>query len=149
MDRKLVRDGVWCVPTGLTGRVLREFHTVAGHIGGARLWKEVARDYQFANVDEAWGLSQKIQALCAVFQACEHPHQPLKIKMEPTPVPAHIMTSVCIDLFQMPEVEHEGQRWNVFAACVDRHSGWMVVTAHHTKGLTAAKVAKEMYAKWW
>jgi len=104
MDRKLVKDGVWCVPTGLTGRVLREFHMVAGHIGGARLWREVARHYQFANVDEAWGLSQKIQGLCAVCQACEHPHQPLKIKMEPKPVPAHIMTSVCIELFQMPEV---------------------------------------------
>jgi len=37
VDGKLVKDGVWCVPMGMTGRVLRTHHTVAGHSGGARL----------------------------------------------------------------------------------------------------------------
>jgi hypothetical protein len=59
------------------------------------------------------------------------------------------MTSVSIDLFVMPEVEFEGRRLNVIAACVDRHSGWIVATAHHTKGLTAAQVAKTMYEQHW
>ena len=90
-----------------------------------------------------------MHSLCETCQACEPPHQPLKLKVMSTPIPPHIMTSVAIDLFVMPEVEQDGGRWNVFAACVDRHSGWCVATMHHTKGLTAAKVAKEMYAHWW
>ena len=123
MDRKLLKDGVWCVPTGLTRRGLWDHHAVAGHLGGARLWKEVTRHYQFANADEAWALAQKMQALCETCQACEHPHQPPKLRVHHTPVRPHIMASVCIDLFQMPEVEWEDKRWNVFAACVDNHSG--------------------------
>jgi hypothetical protein len=54
-----------------------------------------------------------------------------------------------VDLFIMPEVQCSGVTYNVFAACVDRHSGWAIATAHHTRGLTAAAVAKEMYARWW
>jgi hypothetical protein len=149
VEDKLLKDGVWCVPTSLTGAVLRAQHNAAGHVAGERLWEVARRHYQFANADEAWGLAVKMQKICEVCQACEHPHQPLKLKIEPTPVPPSIMTSVAIDLFVMPEVDYEGSRWNVFAACVDRHSGWMVVTPHHTKGLTAEKVAKAMYDKWW
>ena len=44
-DVKLVKDEVWCVAIGMTVRVLRAHHTVAGHTGGARLWKEVARHF--------------------------------------------------------------------------------------------------------
>lgn len=148
-DERLLKDGMWCVPTALTGAVLRAQHEVSGHIGGERLWKEACRHFQFANPKEAYGLAVKMIKICEVCQACEHPHQPLKLTISPTPVPSHIMSSVSIDLFVMPEVEYEGQQWNVFAACVDRHSGWMVVTPHHTKGLTAEKVAKAMYNKWW
>ena len=148
-DSRLLKDGVWCVPTGLTGAVLSAQHIAAGHVGGDRLWREACRHYQFANADEAWGLAVKMVKLCMTCQACEHPHQPLRLKVQPTPVPASIMTSVAIDLFVMPEVEYDGCCWNVFAACVDRHSGWMVVTPHHTRGLTAEKVAKAMYTKWW
>jgi len=34
------------------------------------------------------------------------------------------------------------------ALCVDRESGWVVATPHLNKGLTAEKVAKEMYKQW-
>ena len=148
-DQKLLKDGVWCVPTELTGVVLRAQHKAAGHVGGHRLWTEACRHYQFANPDEAWGLANKMQRICEICQACEHLHQPLKLKVYPTPVPDSIMTSVSIDLFVMPEVKYDGAMWNVFAACVDRHSGWIVATPHHTKGLTAEKVAKAMYQTWW
>jgi hypothetical protein len=59
------------------------------------------------------------------------------------------MTSVSIDLFQMPAVTWEGVEYDAFAACVDRMSGWIVATPHKLKGLTAAKVAKAMYERWW
>ena len=59
------------------------------------------------------------------------------------------MTSVSIDIFQMPRVVWEGVEYDAFAACVDRHSGWVVATPHKLRGLTAAKVAKAMYEAWW
>ena len=124
-------------------------HAAIGHVGGERLLKEALRHYKFAVEKEAAEVAKEMQKSCEVCQACEPPHQPLKLKVTPTPVPPHVMTSVSIDLFVKREVTHEGQKWNVFAACVDRHSGWCVATAHHNKGLTAAKVAKEMYTHWW
>ena len=147
--KRLLKDGVWCVPTDLTGKVLRAQHAASGHVAGERLMKEAHRHFQFAQEEEAKKLADRMQRICDFCQAVEHPHQPLHLKVTPTPMPPHIMTSVCIDLFIMPEVEFEGQLHNVFAACVDRHSGWVVVTEHHTRGLTAAKVAKAMYGKWW
>ena len=59
------------------------------------------------------------------------------------------MSSVSIDLFQMPAVVWEGVEYDAFAACGDRMSGWIVATPHKLRGLTAAKVANAMYEKWW
>ena len=146
---KLLADGRWCVPTALTGRVLRAQHSAAGHVGGVQLWNTAIRHYQFAQPDAAYQLSQRMIALCEVCQACEHPHHSLRLPMEHTPIPPAIMSSVCIDLFQMPPVVWEGVEYDAFAACVDRHSGWVVATPHKLRGLTAAKVAKEMFHRWW
>ena len=60
-----------------------------------------------------------------------------------------MLTSVAIDLFVMPEVLHEGRALNCFVGCVDRHSGWIVASPQHTKGLTAQKVAIDMYQRHW
>jgi hypothetical protein len=149
VDGRLVSAGRWCVPSGLLAEVLREQHSVSGHIGGDRLVEEAERTYVFADRMEAAKVAGGLQRTCPVCQATEHPHQPLRLKVCPTPVPPYIMASVAIDLFVMPEVDFEGQLYNVFAACVDRHSGWVVATAHHTRGLTAATVAKAMYRGWW
>ncbi len=35
------------------------------------------------------------------------------------------------------------------AVCVDRNSGWMVETPQQRKGLTAKKVAIDMFRNWW
>ena len=134
---------------GLTGRVLRAQHSVAGHVGGSQLWDAAGRHYQFAKPDEAWGLCRHMIRLCEICQACEHPHAPLRLPIRPTPIPPSIMTSVSIDVFQMPRVVWEGVEYDAFVACVDRHSGWVVATPHKLRGLTAAKVAKAMYEAWW
>ena len=146
---RLLKDGVWCVPQGLTAKVLRAHHSVAGHIGGDRLLHDANRHHQFAIAEEAKRTAAEVQKKCDFCQAGEHPHQPLRLRITSTPIPPYPMTSVSIDLFTMRETEYDGVTYNVFAACVDRHSGWIVVTEHHTKGLTAAKVAKAMYNKWW
>jgi hypothetical protein len=148
-DGKLLKDGLWCVPESLMGKILRAQHSVSGHVGGERLLREASRHFQFSDPEKARRVAGRMQHTCGFCQAIEHPHQPLHLKVVPTPIPPHIMASVCIDLFVMPEVEFEGKMFNVFAACVDRHSGWVVVSEHHTRGLTAAVVAKSMYRKWW
>jgi hypothetical protein len=146
---RLIRNSVWCLPLALTAQAIREQHQVAGHIGGKALLDQATKQFEFASEGKAKDLSERAISHCEYCQAAEHPHQPLRLRVVPTPVPPHIMQSVAIDLFTMPEVEVEGQVYNVFAACVDRHSGWGVVTAHHTRGLTAAAVAKAMYERWW
>ena len=146
---KLLFGGRWCVPTGLTGRVMRAQHSVAGHVGGEQLWRAATRHYYFADADEAWRLAQHMIRMCEVCQACEHPHISLRLPIRPTRIPPSITTSVCIDIFQMPRAVWDGEEYDAFAACVDRHSGWVVATPHRLRGLTAAKVAKSMYESWW
>ena len=149
VQNKLIYGGRWCIPMGLTGKVLRAHHSIAGHVGGDKLWQEAGKHYVFAWPNEAYGLAQHMIRLCEVCQACEHPHVSLRLPIQPTPIPPTIMTSVAIDIFQMPKVTWEGVEYDAFAACVDRHSGWVVATPHKLRGLTAAKVAKSMYESWW
>lgn len=146
---RLLHNGLWCIPTGREGQVLRAHHEAIGHQSAERLWKEASRHYTFADEDAARAAAKRIPQQCETCQACEHPHQPLRLRITSTPVPPHPMSAVSIDLFVMPEITEEDQKWNVFAAAVDRHSGWCIATPHHTRGLTAAKVAKEMFTKWW
>ena len=138
-QNKLIHQARWCVPVGRTGQILRAHHAVAGHLAGNRLWREAERHYAFAVLGDARRLAVTIMRQCEICQACEHPHTSLRMPIEPFPIPASIMTTVSIDLFQMPEVTWNGEVYNVFCACVDRHSGWVVTTVHHTRGLTAAK----------
>ena len=56
---------------------------------------------------------------------------------------------VCVDLFSMPEVTWRGVLSKCKMVCVDRLSGWMVVTPHEQKGLTAEVAARAMVERWW
>ena len=146
---RLIFEGKWCVPQGLTAKILRAHHSETGHARGERLMTEAARFFAFSDHAQALRISKEIQKECEICQACEHPHQPLKLRIEPHPIPPSIMTSVAIDIFRMPEIEHDGKMYNCFACCVDRLSGWMVTTPHHLRGLKASDVAKAMYETWW
>ena len=59
-----------------------------------------------------------------------------------------LMYSVCIDLFRLPPVTHEGEKFDTLAVCVDRHSGWIIAVPCLDKGLTGAKLAKMMLKEW-
>ena len=102
---------------GLTGRVQRAHHSIAGHVGGDKLWQEAGKHYVFAWPNEAYGLAQHMIRLCEVCQACEHPHVSLRLPIQPTPIPPTIMTSVAIDMFQMPKVTWEGVEYDAFGLC--------------------------------
>ena len=148
-QNRLIFDGKWCVPENLIAKVLRAHHGQTGHAGGERLLKEAKRFFNFSDDGQALKICKQTQQLCEICQACEHPHQPLKLRIEPHPIPPSIMTSVAIDIFRMPEFESNGEKYNCFACCVDRLSGWMVCTPHHLRGLKASDVAKAMFNAWW
>ena len=82
---RMLKGGLWCVPTALAGAVLRAHHAAAGHVGGQRLWKEALRHFHFADNEKAYTMAMRTQAQCSTCQACEHPHQPLRLKVTPAP----------------------------------------------------------------
>jgi len=147
-DEKMYEDGLLCIPSSLTGLIIRAHHSQAGHPGWSRLWPELGRWYRFADTKAAERCAQGIQKACEVCQACDPARDPFRSLLEATPVPPYLMDSVAVDLFAMPSVEFEGQTFDYMAVCVDRQSGWMVATPHLGKGLTAEKVAKAMYRQW-
>ena len=57
--------------------------------------------------------------------------------------------SVCLDMFMMPSLEYRSQKDDCMMICVDRLSGWMIVTPHLMKGLTAEVAARAMVERWW
>jgi len=130
------------------GLVIRAHHSQAGHPGCSRLLPQLGRWYQFADPKAAERCAQGIQKACEVCQACDPARAPYRSLLEATPVPPYLMDSVAVDLFAMPAVQFEGRNYDYMAVCVDRQSGWMVVTPHQGKGLTADKVAKAMYRQW-
>ena len=60
------------------------------------------------------------------------------------------MSSVCLDVFKMPEVTWEGKVYNGYLMCVDRHTGWMVAKpANVGKGFTARVAANLLLDSSW
>ena len=82
---------------------------------------------------------------------CEAFARPLNLKgpLGAALIPPHIMSSVALDLFHMPFVRWEGENFDIMAVCVDRMSGWIVAVPALNKGLTGAKVAKQMLKYHW
>ncbi len=60
-----------------------------------------------------------------------------------------VMVSVALDIFHLPTVRWEGEEYDMMCVCVDRMSGWIVAIPGKIKGLTGAKVAKEMLKHQW
>jgi len=59
------------------------------------------------------------------------------------------MSSVALDIFHMPKTTYDGEPYDCFSLCVDRHSGWTVAILALNKGLTGSKVAKDMLRYQW
>ena len=147
-EGKMFYKGYLCVPSELTGRVVRAYHSALGHIGHRRLWQEMSRRL-------VWGMEFLARKLtnftrcCEICQACEHPHVSGRTPVVHTPVPPNVMESVAIDVFYMPKMLHNGKVYDCFVACVDRLSGWVVAIPERRLGLRADKVACKMFRRAW
>jgi hypothetical protein len=137
-----------CVPSSLQEHIIRSHHDSSGHLTGDKLWDEMEHRYAFADISRAKNFVSLVGATCYTCQACNRPtvlHGPI----EYTLIPPKCMVSVALDLFKMPLANWRGREYNFMALCVDRHSGWIVASAHMEKGLTGAMVAEAMLLNAW
>ena len=147
-DNRMFLDERLCVPLCFQNDVIQENHEFLGHVGHARVSQHMNGRYVWADESKARQSPSDCSKFCGVWLACSR-GETLKGPIESTPIPPAPMSSVSIDLFKMPEVLHEGERYNMMAVCVDRHSGWVVAIPVLEKGLTGAKLAKLMVRHQW
>ena len=138
-----------CVPTGLVHEVLRIHHEWVGHVGNDRLLPEVLRRYYLPPSIRVGGVIQDIRRTCLLCQACDKPNFSRRRPLAMTPVPDRFMTSVCLDVFAMPPESWQGQKFDAFLLCVDRHSGWMIARPVQNAGLTGEKACHLMLDSAW
>ena len=138
-----------CVPEGVSGKVVRSLHALVGHVGGEKLKTELDRRYTFAPSVRLMELIREVNRGCVVCQAHAYPNFQVHGPMEATPVCPELGVSLSVDLFKMPEVESRTGKFDCMLLCVDRMSGWMMVTPHLMKGLTAEIAARDMVERWW
>jgi len=148
IQTRMYREGILAIPTDLTEKVIRGHHSYAGHPGGERLWEELSRRFVFANDAKAKKFTMAVHKQCEICQVTEPSMGPYHCHIVPTPIPPYLMASVSVDLFSLPEVRHEGKRYDTIGVCVDRQSGWIIAAPFLNKGLTSERVAKEMYKQW-
>jgi hypothetical protein len=108
---------------------------------------EVRRRYIFA--EDPKNLLRKIRKFCLVCQACDRPNWTKKALITMTPIPDWFMSSVSLDIFQMPLVVWEGSHADAYLLCVDRHSGWVVARPTRYDGFTGEKAAHFMLDPTW
>jgi len=138
-----------CIPTGLVYEVLRIHHEWVGHVGNDRLLPEVLRRYCIPPSLRVERMIQDIRRKCLVCQACDKPNFSRRRPLAMTPIPDRFMSSVCLDVFFMPCEEWQGQTFDAFLLCVDRHSGWMIARPTQNAGLTGEKACHLMLDSAW
>ena len=108
----------------------------------------MTRRYRFA--PEIWvrRLIGEVGKGCEVCQAHNYPNFQVKGPISFVLVCPELGVSVCVDLFMMLKVNWRGVHYNCMMVCVDRMSGWMVVTPHDSNGLTAEVAARAMVERW-
>ena len=84
---------------------------------------------------------------CKICQAQNYPTFQIKGPIEPTYIPSQLGMSLSVDLFMMPSVVWNKKRFDCMIVCVDRESGWMMVSLFQSKGLTAEKAAIDIDRK--
>jgi hypothetical protein len=145
----MLYEGLVCVPTSQVEAVIEEYHQFLGHPGVEKLTKEVSRRYAFPLSRKVSGEAKAVRQKCVTCQACDHPSWNNKAPLAATPIPDHIMSSVSLDIFSLPEVQWGGETFNSLVVCVDRLSGWIIAKPTRKEGLTAEKTAHLLLDHGW
>lgn len=139
---KLYHFGKLCIPESRVWGVCSEYHESEAHLASRRLKEGMELRYEFPDGVDIFEKLEKVRKNCLICQKCQVPNWALKQPVVMTPIPPRVFFSVSLDIFSMPEVEYEGQKYNCFVLCVDRHSGWMLARPTQKLGLTAEKAAR-------
>ena len=128
LDRVSGRMEQWgkvCVPRDIVHNVVVARHEGLGHVGQEKQWLELNRAYVWPCREvQVRRLSDKVCRLCVKCQALKHHNFSMKTKLEGSPIPAELGSSVAIDICFMPAKEWEGVRYDCMVLAVDRLSGW-------------------------
>ena len=114
------------MPYALQGLWLKDMHEFLGHTAFLRIWAYCLIRKNWSDMDRATFLAKRITSTCSTCQACVRARR-LTGKIRPTPIPESIMSSVALDIFQLPEVTYQKEKYECIIVCLDRHSGWMQV----------------------
>ena len=138
---RMLWDGKVCVPEDRVLEVLKAQHEFTGHIGIHKLVKEANRRYAFPPGVRIYECARVVRRGCVVCQACDPPNWGTSLPITPTPVPNHVMTSVALDVFALPNAIWQGQAYDSLLVCVDRLTGWIIARPCQKAGLTAERAA--------
>ena len=73
-ENKMYLNGLLCVPTEMTGRLIRAHHAIVGHVTGDRLRKELSRTYLFVPSMKIPHIIVEVGRTCVVCQAHQYPN---------------------------------------------------------------------------
>ena len=125
MEERMCGGEKLLVPVIFQKAVVKSHHEFLGHVGHKRLWSHMGHRFEWAEVETAKIFCRTVTKECDSCQASQQPLT-LRAKLRPYPIPPQVMAHVAIDLFKLPEVEYEGQKFDTLIVCVDRHTGWVV-----------------------
>ena len=66
---------------------------------------------------------REVRRQCVTCQSSEPPNWSAESPIENTPIPAHIMSHVAVDIFSLPLTKWAGNSYDALVVCVDRLSG--------------------------
>jgi hypothetical protein len=146
---KIYHDALLCVPNSLAKEVLKQHHVNMGHCGVQTLLLEVRRRYEFEPTLDVEALIIKIRQGCFTCQASEVPNVNMESPIHMNPVVEGFMSSVALDIFDMPSTTWLGNPYDCVLLCVDRASGWIVARPTTKMGLTGEKAAHLLLDSSW
>ena len=125
MDKKLVYNGRWCVPTPLVHRLVAEYHNALHLItsGEEKDSKEIKHGV------ESEGLYNAVELQCQTCPSCAIHTRDTERKqgyMTPMPIPMQSMDSIALDVFHYPSISHDGEEYDRMLLCVCRLSGYLM-----------------------
>ena len=138
---RMIWDGRVCVPENKVQSVLREYHEFMGHPGVQRVVKEVGRKFAFPPALKLYEAVREVCRSSVTCQACDPPNWSKSLPISHVPVPGQIMTSVALDVFDLPCVKWDGRTYDALLVCVDRLTRWIIARPCRKIGLTPVRAA--------
>ena len=111
-EDKMYLNCLLCVPTELTGRLIRAHHAIVGHVTGDRLRNEMSRRYMFVPSMKIPQIIAEVRNTYVVCQAHQYPNFQVHGPIAATPVGPELGISWSVYLFMMPALVWKSQAYH-------------------------------------